>query len=83
MSKKKDIVRITDYFLNLYSVLLFSIFYRMYANSVGPAGALHGDIIMPYISQYGTKEQREKYLPDMTAGKLIGSIAMTEPTAGR
>ncbi|XP_072021534.1 long-chain specific acyl-CoA dehydrogenase, mitochondrial-like [Amphiura filiformis] len=55
---------------------------QMYANGVGPAAALHGDIIMPYISQYGTKEQREKYLPEMMAGRMVGAIAMTEPSAG-
>lgn len=38
---------------------------------------------MPYISRYGSKEQLEKYIPEMTAGRCIGAIAMTEPTAGR
>lgn len=38
--------------------------------------------MMPYFINYGTKEQIEKYIPDMTAGKKIGAIAMTEPGAG-
>jgi len=37
---------------------------------------------MPYIENFGTEEQKHKYLPDMTAGKLITAIAMTEPSAG-
>jgi long-chain-acyl-CoA dehydrogenase len=57
--------------------------FRMYANCSGPGFALHSDIVMPYISHYGTREQIEKFIPAMTAGKCIGAIAMTEPGAGR
>ncbi|THD27319.1 Long-chain specific acyl-CoA dehydrogenase [Fasciola hepatica] len=53
-----------------------------YANCSGPGFALHSDIVMPYISRYGTKEQKGRYLPKMTSGKCIGAIAMTEPVAG-
>merc|ERR1712142_430652 len=53
-----------------------------YVNCSGPGFALHSDIVMPYITNYGTPEQIEKYIPDMTAGKKIGAIAMTEPGAG-
>ena len=52
-------------------------------NCSGPGFALHSDIVMPYISHYGTPEQIEKFIPNMTAGKCIGAIAMTEPGAGR
>merc|ERR1712054_321085 len=38
--------------------------------------------VMPYLTHYGTKEQQERYLPAMTAGECIASIAMTEPDAG-
>lgn len=38
---------------------------------------------MPYISHYGSKEQIERFIPEMTAGRCIGAIAMTEPGAGR
>jgi alkylation response protein AidB-like acyl-CoA dehydrogenase len=38
---------------------------------------------MPYFSKYGSEEQKQKYIPDMTAGKKISAIAMTEPDAGR
>ncbi|XP_060594603.1 long-chain specific acyl-CoA dehydrogenase, mitochondrial-like [Ruditapes philippinarum] len=55
---------------------------QMYANCSGPGFALHSDIVMPYISHYGTREQIEKFIPAMTAGKCIGAIAMTEPGAG-
>lgn len=55
---------------------------QSYVNCSGPGFALHSDIVMPYITKYGTPEQIEKYIPDMTAGKKIGAIAMTEPGAG-
>ncbi|EFX72433.1 hypothetical protein DAPPUDRAFT_110684 [Daphnia pulex] len=53
-----------------------------YASVNGPAFHLHSDIIMPYFSKYGSEEQKQKYIPDMTAGKKISAIAMTEPDAG-
>lgn len=55
---------------------------QAYSNCTGPGFALHSDIVMPYIENFGTKEQKEKYLPAMTEGKCIGAIAMTEPGAG-
>ncbi|XP_054479530.1 long-chain specific acyl-CoA dehydrogenase, mitochondrial [Anoplopoma fimbria] len=55
---------------------------QMYSNCSGPGFSLHSDIIMPYISNYGSKEQIQRFIPDMTAGKCISAIAMTEPGAG-
>uniref|UniRef100_UPI003AAFDEBA long-chain specific acyl-CoA dehydrogenase, mitochondrial n=1 Tax=Centroberyx gerrardi TaxID=166262 RepID=UPI003AAFDEBA len=55
---------------------------QMYSNCSGPGFSLHSDIIMPYISHYGTKEQIDRFVPLMTAGKCICAIAMTEPGAG-
>lgn len=56
---------------------------RGYAGTTGVGWALHSDIVMPYIARYGTQEQKQKLVPDMTSGKKIGAIAMTEPGAGR
>lgn len=55
----------------------------MYANCTGAFFGVHSDIIMPYISNYGSKEQVKRFIPEMTAGRCIGAIAMTEPGAGR
>lgn len=55
----------------------------MYSNCTGPFFGVHSDITMPYISNYGSKEQIERFIPEMTAGRCIGAIAMTEPGAGR
>ena len=35
-----------------------------------------------YVLNYGTPEQKSRWLPRMARGELIGAIAMTEPGAG-
>ncbi|RFC67133.1 MULTISPECIES: acyl-CoA dehydrogenase family protein [Mesorhizobium] len=44
--------------------------------------ALHNAIVAPYILHYGSEEQKQRWLPRMATGELIGAIAMTEPGAG-
>lgn len=34
------------------------------------------------IVEYGTEEQKRKYLPDIASGKRLAAFALTEPTAG-
>ncbi len=34
------------------------------------------------LLEYGTEEQKQKYLPDIAAGKKLTAFALTEPTAG-
>ncbi|MBT2640764.1 acyl-CoA dehydrogenase family protein [Bacillus sp. ISL-41] len=43
---------------------------------------LHNDIVVPYITAYGTEEQKKRWLPNCTTGKAITAIAMTEPGTG-
>ncbi|XXM73837.1 acyl-CoA dehydrogenase family protein [Lysinibacillus sphaericus] len=43
---------------------------------------LHNDIVVPYISEYGTSAQKKRWLPRCTNGDLITAIAMTEPGTG-
>jgi acyl-CoA dehydrogenase len=35
-----------------------------------------------YILNHGTEEQKQRFLPRMARGELVGAIAMTEPGAG-
>jgi len=53
-----------------------------YAHCSSPAMAVHSTICMPYLTHYGTKEQQDRYIPEMTAGNCVASIGMTEPDAG-
>jgi alkylation response protein AidB-like acyl-CoA dehydrogenase len=64
----------------LYSVIVTEEFSRT-AHS-GLAAYLHSDIVVPYIDSFGSKEQKEKYLPGCVSGDIITAIAMTEPDAG-
>ena len=43
---------------------------------------LHSSIVAPYILHYGSEEQRQRWLPRMATGELVGAIAMSEPGAG-
>jgi alkylation response protein AidB-like acyl-CoA dehydrogenase len=52
------------------------------AGATGPGFVLHTDIVVPYITNYGTPEQRQRWLPRCVSGECITAIAMTEPGAG-
>jgi alkylation response protein AidB-like acyl-CoA dehydrogenase len=43
---------------------------------------LHNEIVAPYILRYGTEAQKQKYLPKLASGEMVGAIAMSEPAAG-
>lgn len=42
----------------------------------------HKDLACLYISNFGTDEQRHRWLPSAMAGETIGALAVTEPDAG-
>jgi acyl-CoA dehydrogenase len=44
--------------------------------------SLHSDICMPYITTYGSEDQKRRYLPGAIAGTILLGIAMTEPGTG-
>jgi glutaryl-CoA dehydrogenase len=44
--------------------------------------SVQGSLCMYPIHKHGTEEQREKYLPGMAAGELIGCFGLTEPDFG-
>lgn len=48
----------------------------------GFALSLHNDVIAPYISAYGSEEQKQRWLPGICSGESILAIAMTEPDTG-
>ena len=44
--------------------------------------SLQSDIVCNYLVAYGSKEQKEHWLPKMVSGEIITAIAMTEPGVG-
>jgi glutaryl-CoA dehydrogenase len=44
--------------------------------------SVQGSLAMTAIHRHGSEEQKKRWLPGMAAGDLIGSFALTEPTAG-
>ena len=44
--------------------------------------SLQSDIVCNYLVAYGSKEQKEHWLPRMVSGEVITAIAMTEPGVG-
>ncbi len=52
------------------------------ANATAVGFTTHSEIVAPYIVAYGTEEQKQRWLPHMVSGELIGVIAMSEPGIG-
>ena len=52
------------------------------AGSLAGAFGIQDDLAVPYIVHMGTQEQKEKWLPRMATGEILGALAMTEPGAG-
>jgi acyl-CoA dehydrogenase len=47
-----------------------------------PANTAVHSIASNYILDYGTEEQKQRWLPRLASGELLAGIAMTEPGAG-
>jgi alkylation response protein AidB-like acyl-CoA dehydrogenase len=64
----------------LYSVIQMEELAR--GGFTGVGFGLHSEIVAPYILHYGTEEQKQRYLPRLATGEMVGAIAMSEPAAG-
>ena len=60
-----------------------AVFYEeMSRRSLTGMNASVHSIVAHYLLNHGTEEQKQRYLPRMARGELVGAIAMTEPGTG-
>ncbi|MGW8482263.1 acyl-CoA dehydrogenase family protein [Microbacterium sp. NPDC055903] len=52
------------------------------AGSLAGAFGIQDDLAVPYLVHMGTQAQKEKWLPRMATGEILGALAMTDPGAG-
>ena len=64
----------------LYSLIVAEEMTRTW--QTGLITALHSDIVVPYISSFGSEALKTKYLPGCVSGEIVTAVAMTEPGAG-
>jgi acyl-CoA dehydrogenase len=44
--------------------------------------SVHSGIVAHYLLAYGSEEQKQRWLPQLASGRMVGAIAMSEPGAG-
>ena len=49
---------------------------------VGVTVAVHTSAATLPILAFGTEEQRQRFVPDLAAGRVLGAFALTEPDSG-
>ncbi len=53
-----------------------------HAGATGPGFSVHSDMVAAYIHTFGNEEQKQRWLPPMVKGEVIGALGLTEPSAG-
>ena len=52
------------------------------AGATGPTFYLHSDIVAPYLLDFGTEAQKNRWLPRMARGEVVVALGMSEPSGG-
>ena len=53
-----------------------------YCGTTGVILSAHTSLCAAPILEFGTEQQRQKYLPDLATGRKLGAFGLTEPNAG-
>ncbi len=51
-------------------------------SAVRSAASVQSSLVMFPIFEYGTEEQKKRFLPKLAAGEIVGSFGLTEPNHG-
>ncbi|MBW1781366.1 MAG: acyl-CoA dehydrogenase family protein [Deltaproteobacteria bacterium] len=65
-----------------YSVIVQEALARSTCTGISTGVRVHADIVVPYVLESGTEEQKQMILPGCTTGDIIMAIGMTEPDCG-
>jgi acyl-CoA dehydrogenase len=65
-----------------YSVIVQEELARSTCTGISTGVRVHADIVVPYVEECGTPEQKQEILPGCTTGDIIMAIGMTEPGCG-
>ncbi len=65
-----------------YQVVVMEEFAKVGAAALTSSFSLQDNVVIPYLADLGTDEQKHRWLTGLAAGELIGALAMTEPGAG-
>ena len=52
------------------------------AGATGPTFYLQSDIIAPYLVDFGSEQQKQRWLPRMASGEVVAALGMSEPSGG-
>lgn len=55
---------------------------RMGFGGLASGHNIHSNIVAPYLLHIGSEAQKNRWLPAMVSGDIVGAIAMTEPGTG-
>ena len=64
----------------LHSAILIEEMARV--GATGPTFYLHSDIVAPYLVDFGSEEQKRRWLPRMATGEVVAALGMSEPSGG-
>ncbi|GAB2642508.1 acyl-CoA dehydrogenase family protein [Nocardioides ginkgobilobae] len=70
---------VTDY---RFRVAMIEELAKVNAASLAAGFSGQTDIVLPYVFDFATPEQAQRWLPKLVTGEHIGAIAMTEPGTG-
>jgi alkylation response protein AidB-like acyl-CoA dehydrogenase len=63
-----------------YNTIIIEELTRVGASGVG--FGIHSDMVVPYITAFGSEEQKKRWLPKVVSGEAIAAVAMSEPNTG-